>query len=252
MPPVPKLQLLYEDNHLLVVVKPAGLPTQGVSADRVSLLTLAKQYIKRKHHKPGKVYLGVVSRLDTPVSGVVVLARTSKAARRLNEQFRTHTVRKYYWALVEGCVGPSSGECADWLWHDERRRRMQVVSCGTPNALEARLAYHRLKTVAGLSLLEVELQTGRKHQIRVQLAHRGWPIVGDRQYGSRRGFSVGIALHARRLVIIHPIKGDAIEFVATVPDSWAGLGVRESAGLRHKKGASPLADAGLEGEEHIR
>jgi 23S rRNA pseudouridine1911/1915/1917 synthase len=231
---------LYQDNHLLVVVKPAGLPTQGVSADRVSLLTLAKQYIKRKHHKPGNVYLGVVSRLDTPVSGVVVLARTSKAARRLNEQFRTQTIRKTYWAFVEGYAGPPCGECVDWVWHDERRRRMQVVTRGAPNALEAHLAYRRLRTVAGLSLLEVELRTGRKHQIRVQLAHRGWPIVGDRQYGSRRGFSVGIALHARRLVIVHPVKGDTLEFVAPIPDSWAGLGMQESGGRRPKKGDSPL------------
>ena len=230
MPPASRLQVLYEDNHLLVVVKAAGLPTQGVSADRVSLLTLAKQYIKRKHRKPGNVYLGVVSRLDTPVSGVVVLARTSKAARRLNDQFRTHTVRKHYWAFVEGYADPPQGECIDWVWHDERRRRMQVVTRGTPNALEAHLTYRRLKTVAGLSLLEVELRTGRKHQIRVQLAHRGWPIVGDRQYGSRLGFSVGIALHARRLVIVHPVKGDALEFVAPVPGSWAALGVRETGG----------------------
>jgi 23S rRNA pseudouridine1911/1915/1917 synthase len=199
-------------------------------------LTLAKQYIKRRHHKPGNVYLGVVSRLDTPVSGIVVLARTSKAARRLNEQFRSRTVRKHYWAFVEGYECPPQGECIDWVWHDEGHRRMRVVTRGTPNALEAQLAFRRLKTIGDLSLLEVELRTGRKHQIRVQLAHRGWPIVGDRQYGSRLGFSAGIALHARRLLIVHPVKGDVLEFVAPVPDSWATLGVRETGDHRQDDG----------------
>jgi 23S rRNA pseudouridine1911/1915/1917 synthase len=236
MPPAARLQVLYEDNHLLVVVKPAGLPTQGVAADRPSLLSLSKRHIKQRYRKPGNVYLGVVSRLDTPVSGVVVLARTSKAARRLNEQFRAHTVTKEYWAIVEGTDIPPQGECVDWIWHDERNRRMKIVPRGAPDALEAQLGFRLLKAIGSASLLEVELRTGRKHQIRVQLAHRGWPIVGDRQYGGRRKFSDGIALHARRLVIVHPVKGDVLEFVAPVPESWAALGVRESLDLRQDDG----------------
>jgi 23S rRNA pseudouridine1911/1915/1917 synthase len=222
-----QLDVLYEDNHLLVVVKPAGIPTQGVSSDRESLLVLAREYVKRKYGKPGNVYLGVVSRLDTPVSGAIVFARTSKSARRLNEQFRARTVRKVYWALVEGNPSPSSGECVDWVIHDDRRRRMQIARPGTAEAQEARLAYRRVRTFSGISLLEVELQTGRKHQIRVQLAHRGWPIVGDTRYGSRHSFPAGIALHARRLMLVHPTQGDDLDFVAPLPSSWAGFGVRD-------------------------
>lgn len=214
------MNVLYEDNHLLVVVKPAGLSTQGVSAELPSLAKVAKDYIKRKYNKPGNAYLGVVSRLDTPVSGVVVLARTSKAARRLNEQFRGRLVGKRYWALVEGMPEPADGQCTDWLWHDERHRRMRLSKTASPHAVEARLKYRVLRVFAGTSLLEVELLTGRKHQIRVQLADHGWPIVGDQKYGSHRPFPAGIALHARDLEINHPISGAAMQFTAPPPDSW--------------------------------
>jgi 23S rRNA pseudouridine1911/1915/1917 synthase len=223
----PPLEVLYEDNHLLAVVKPAGLATMGVAPDRSSLLQRARQYVKERYQKPGNVYLGVVSRLDAPVTGVVLFARTSKAARRLAEQFRTRVVRKTYWAVVEGTVQPKTGECIDFVGRDERQRRMQVVGRAAPGAQEARLAYRRLKTDGGLSLLEVELQTGRKHQIRLQLARRGWPILGDKKYGSRGAFPAGIALHARRLAIVHPVKGAAIEFVAPLPDCWRAFPVAE-------------------------
>jgi 23S rRNA pseudouridine1911/1915/1917 synthase len=226
----PRLIILYEDNHLLVVVKPAGMPTQGVASDRESLLTLARDYVRRKYGKPGNVYLGVVSRLDTPVSGVIVLARTSKSARRLSEQFRNRSVRKVYWALVEGSPEPCAGECVDWIVHDDRHRRMEIAKPGVAEAHEARLAYRRLRTFSGISLLEVELQTGRKHQIRVQLANRGWFIAGDARYGSRRTFPEGIALHARRLTLTHPTKGHRLEFVGPVPSAWAAFGVREERG----------------------
>lgn len=224
---IPPLNVLYEDNHLLVVDKPPGIATQGASGQTDSLLVRARHYLKQKYRKPGNVYLGVVSRLDAPVSGVVVLARTSKAARRLNEQFRSRVVSKRYWALVEGEPLPATGECVDWLWHDEHRRRMAIVGRDTPSAQEARLAYRRLRTFSGISLIEVELHTGRKHQIRVQLSHRGWPIVGDRRYGSRRVFSAGIALHARNLALIHPTRGESMEFVAPVPAFWKAFGVVE-------------------------
>jgi 23S rRNA pseudouridine1911/1915/1917 synthase len=223
----PSLEVLYEDNHLLAVVKPAGLATMGVAADRPSLLQRARQYVKARYQKPGNVYLGVVSRLDAPVTGVVLFARTSKAARRLTEQFRTRVVRKTYWAIVEGTVQPKTGECIDFVGRDERLRRMQIVGPRAPGAQEARLVYRHLKTSGGLSLVEVELQTGRKHQIRLQLARRGWPILGDKKYGSRRTFPAGIALHARRLAIVHPVKGETIEFVAPLPQCWRGLGIAE-------------------------
>jgi 23S rRNA pseudouridine1911/1915/1917 synthase len=222
---LPPLNVLYEDNHLLAVVKPAGLPTMGVAADKPSLLEVARQYIKERYQKPGNVYLGVVSRLDAPVTGVVLFARTSKAAARLTEQFRTRTVEKTYWAVVEGAIQPAEADCLDWLVHDDRHRRMHVTAAGTAGSQEARLHYRRLAARAGLSLVEVDLQTGRKHQIRLQLAHRGWPVLGDYKYGSRRKFPAGIALHARRLVVAHPVKGEPLELLAPPPDAWRRLGL---------------------------
>jgi 23S rRNA pseudouridine1911/1915/1917 synthase len=216
----PDLDVLYEDNHLLVLNKPAGLPTMGLPGGEATLLTLAKDYVKQKYQKPGNVYLGVVSRLDAPVTGIVLFARTSKAAARLTEQFRTRAVQKTYWALVEHSSLPTSGSYTDWLIHDERHRRVHVAGSEQPGSKEARLAYRQIASDGRLSLLEVELETGRKHQIRVQLAHHGQPVVGDRKYGSPLKFPAGIALHARRLVIAHPVLAETMEFVAPLPKYW--------------------------------
>src|SRR6185295_18908656 len=133
------LEILYEDNHLLAVNKPAGLPTMGVANDRPSLLAEAKEYVRRKYNKPGNVYLGIVSRLDAPVTGVVLLARTSKAASRLSQQFRERDVEKCYWTIVEGPVEPGEGNLVDYLRKDERHRRMHVTGPNTPNAQRAEL-----------------------------------------------------------------------------------------------------------------
>ena len=197
----------------------------GTPPGKPTLLEQAKQYIKRRYAKPGNVYLGVVSRLDAPVTGVVLLARTSKAARRLTEQFRDRSVRKVYWAIVEGTVRPASGECVDWLIKDERHRRMHVVPSTKSGAKEARLSYRRLRRVDGCWLLEVHLETGRKHQIRLQLAHRGYAIVGDRKYGSQRKFAAGIALHARCLEVTHPVGGLPLRLEAPLPPAWSAFGV---------------------------
>jgi 23S rRNA pseudouridine1911/1915/1917 synthase len=221
----PSLEILYEDNHLLVVVKPAGLPTMGTPGGRPTLLTVAKEYVKRRYQKPGNVYLGVVSRLDAPVTGVVLLARTSKAAARLTEQFREHRVEKSYQAVVEGDLDPPEDSFVDWLGHDERHRRMHIVGPTLPGAKEARLSYKRLGSTPGGTWLEIDLETGRKHQIRLQLAHHGHPIVGDRKYGSRTPFPAGIALHARRLVITHPTTGARLEFEAPLPETWRRFGI---------------------------
>jgi 23S rRNA pseudouridine1911/1915/1917 synthase len=222
------VQVLFEDNHLLAIMKPAGLATMGVAEDEPSLLAMARRYIKQKYAKPGNVYLGVMSRLDAPVSGVVLLARTSKAAARLTEQFKSRSVQKTYWAVVEGAIEPSAAELTDWVASDERHRKMHIVPGPRPDAREARLAYRLLRPVAGGSLLEIELVTGRKHQIRLQLAHRGFPIVGDRKYGAARKFPAGVALHARRLVVTHPVKADTpIELTAPLPASWKTLGSGE-------------------------
>jgi 23S rRNA pseudouridine1911/1915/1917 synthase len=214
MPPLP---VLYEDNHLLVVNKPAGLPTQGVVEGVASVVTAAKAYLKRKYDKPGNVYLGVVSRLDSSVSGVLVLARTSKAAARLNEQFRERTARKLYWAIVVSPPDPPSGELVDWVKKDERKQRMIIVPRHSIGAQRAKLSYRTIQEQAERCLVEVQLETGRKHQIRLQLAEAGCPILGDRKYGSRRAFPGGIALHARELSIEHPTSKQSLRFEAPPP-----------------------------------
>jgi 23S rRNA pseudouridine1911/1915/1917 synthase len=231
--PKSKLNILYEDNHLLAVLKPAGIATMGVSDDKPSLLSYAKDYIKRRYNKPGNVYLGVMSRLDALVTGVVLFARTSKAAARLTEQFRTHAVEKTYWAIVEGPLEPAVGSFTDYLGKDDPHHCMRIVGPGLPGAKLANLTYRKLSDVQGRaptegwSLVEIELKTGRKHQIRLQFAHRGHPVIGDRKYGSRKSFPLGIALHARRLVVAHPVKGEPIVLEAPLPDAWYSWGVSE-------------------------
>lgn len=222
------LEILYEDNHLLAINKPVDLVTMGVTADRPSLLALAKDYVKHRYQKPGNVYLGAMSRLDAPVSGVVLFARTSKAAARLTEQFKTRAVEKTYWAIVAGEVHPAAGECHDWMIKDERHRRMHLARPKTPGAQEARLTYRRLQIFRFGSLMEITLETGRKHQIRLQLSERGFPVLGDRKYGSNSPFAAGIALHSRRLVFQHPTQNTQIELVARLPPVWKKLGVMES------------------------
>lgn len=219
------LDILYEDNHLLAVNKPAGLATMGLPEGQATLLTVAKQYIKEKYEKAGNVYLGIMSRLDAPVTGVVLIARTSKAAARLTEQFRTHTVEKTYWAVVEGRPRAVEATLVDYVADVERYRKMQVVAADTTGAQEARLSYRRLGPAGIDTLVEVLLETGRKHQIRLQFASRGHPVVGDRKYGSSRRFPAGIALHARRLVVRHPVRDEALTFIAPLPPSWRSLGV---------------------------
>ena len=219
--PMPEdLQILYEDNHLLVVNKPADLATMGVSDNEPSLWRRACAYLKAKYAKPGNVYLGVVSRVDATVTGAVVFARTSKAAARLSEQFREAAVGKIYWALVERPPDPPRGACTDWLLKDEPRRRMMLVAPTVPGAQEARLTYRTLEQLGTATLVEVRLETGRKHQIRVQLAARGWHVLGDEKYGARTRFPRGIALHARRLVIDHPVRHEPLEIVAPLPAYW--------------------------------
>ena len=221
------LNVIYEDNHLLAVDKPAGLATMGTPPGKPTLLALAKLYVKHRYNKPGSVYLGMVSRLDAPVTGVVLLARTSKAARRLTQQFRARTVGKTYWTIVEGLVRSASGKCVNWLVKDERHRRMHVVAKTVAGSQEARLAYRRLATLDGLTLLEVQLETGRKHQIRLQLSHLGHPVLGDRKYGARMKFPSGIALHARTLTLTHPVGGEPLKLESPLPPPWAEFGVAD-------------------------
>ncbi|MCA9177831.1 MAG: RNA pseudouridine synthase [Planctomycetales bacterium] len=216
----PSFGVLYEDNHLLIVDKPAELPTMGVTAGTPSLIEEAKEYVRRKYDKPGNVYLGIVSRLDAPVTGVVVIARTSKAAKRLTEQFRDKRVEKRYLALVSPPPAAPRGNCVDWLRKDERHRKVFVTRAGADGAREAKLSYRTLHAARERALLEVLLETGRKHQIRVQLSALGCPVVGDHKYGSTLSFPLGIALHSHRLKLEHPVRREPLVVTAPLPASW--------------------------------
>jgi 23S rRNA pseudouridine1911/1915/1917 synthase len=217
----PTLEVLYEDNHLLVVNKPTGLATQGVAEGTPSVLTRVKAYLKRKYSKPGNVYLGIVSRLDSTVSGALILARTSKAADRLTKQFQTGEVKKIYWALVENSPELPEGELSDWVLKDDNARCMKAVPPRTRGAQHARLKYRTLEKEKLGMLVEVELLTGRKHQIRLQLSEIGCSILGDRKYGNRKPFAdQAIALHCVRLELNHPTTQKRLTFVCPPPPSW--------------------------------
>lgn len=231
------LDVLYEDNHLLAVNKPAMLATMGVDAATPSLLSVAKEWLRRKYDKPGNVYLGIVSRLDGPVTGVVVIAKTSKAAARLSEAFRTRAVRKVYLAAVEGEPPAPRGTLEHFLRKDERHRKVHTTHEGHPEAQAARLAYRVIARAGNASLVEVEPETGRKHQIRVQLSKAGCPIIGDRKYGAGQEFPRGIALHALRLELEHPVRREPLWLEAPLPRAW-----------RESRIASKLLDAAPAGE----
>lgn len=222
--PEPPFPVLYLDNHLLVVHKPAGLLVQADTTGDPDLLTLGKAFLKAEFDKPGSVFLGLVHRLDRPVSGVVVLARTSKAASRLSDQFRRRAPDKRYLALVEGRL-EGEGTREDWLAKIDRRVR--IVKQGHPQGKRAELKWRTLATerrrVIEVSLVEVELVTGRAHQIRVQLAALGHPILGDLRYGAEREFDGrNLALHSYRLEIEHPTKREPMLFSALPPPTWNG------------------------------
>jgi 23S rRNA pseudouridine1911/1915/1917 synthase len=219
----PKLTILYEDNHLLVVDKPAPLPTMGASEGEDSLVNMAKDYLRVKYNKPGNVFLGVVSRLDSFVTGVVVLARTSKAASRLSEQFRSRSVEKTYWAIVADPLPGLAATLEHQVYKNESRHRMQAADmtiAAPADAKMARLSYRTLGTNGERTLIEVKLDTGRKHQIRVQLEAIGCPIVGDRKYGSEVTFKQGVALHSQQLAIDHPTSKERMTFQAPPPKWW--------------------------------
>ena len=217
-------EILFEDNHLLVINKRAGVVTQGAAAGDPSLFELAKDYIRKKYNKPGNVYLGIVSRLDAKTSGVIVVARTSKAAARLNEQFRQRTTKKNYLAIVGSDRGnpiAAEGRLEDWMVKDESAMRMRCVGESHRDAKIAKLSWQVIGRFQNQSLLNVVLETGRKHQIRCQLASSGFPILGDSKYGSHKGFAgLGIALHSQSLEFQHPTKKNMIRFEVEAPKCW--------------------------------
>jgi 23S rRNA pseudouridine1911/1915/1917 synthase len=218
----PTIEILYEDNHCLAVFKPSGVLSTHYEGREETLDRAVKAYLKEKYHKPGNVFVGIVHRLDKPVSGVLLFARTSKAASRLAQQFREGTVEKNYWAIVEGEMSQTAGTLEDWLYKDKNRGRVELVEPGDEGARQALLHYHRRAVHDGLTWLEVRPQTGRTHQLRVQLAHHGHPIYGDAKYGAVRTFGRAIGLHARALTFLHPIRYEPITLTAEVPRVWRG------------------------------
>ena len=220
------MQVIYEDNHIIVVNKEPGEIVQGDKTGDTPLSETVKQWIKETHAKPGNVFLGVVHRLDRPVGGLVVFAKTSKALTRLNEMFRNGDVHKTYWALSRNLPPQESDTLTHYITTVERNNRSYASDKPKPGAKEARLSYRLLARGERFNLLEINLMTGRKHQIRVQMSAIGCPIRGDLKYGDRRSNPDGsISLIARHISFIHPVSGKEIDLTAPVPDErlWREL-----------------------------
>ncbi len=211
---VPDIEIIYEDNHLLAVSKPKGLLSQEDYTGNPDLLTICKEYLKREYNKPGNVFLGLLHRLDRPVSGVMLLAKTSKAASRISEQIRQRRLKKTYLAVVEG-EAPENGLLTHYLKKQKDTNITRVVSRQSKRAKLAELMFDRINHKDGLSLLKITLITGRPHQIRVQLAHEGLPIRGDKKYGT--GKHQEIALHACELIVEHPTLKKELKFQSNPP-----------------------------------
>lgn len=217
------LKVIYEDNHIIVVEKKPNIPSQGDKTNDIDMLTIVKQYIKEKYNKPGEVYLGLIHRLDRPVGGVMVFAKTSKAAARLSEQVRNKIFKKKYLTIVDGKMEKEKDSLEDYLLKNEKNNLSKVVNEKTKNAKQAKLDYEVLtyNDEINLSVLKINLHTGRHHQIRVQLSSRGHSIYGDQKYGIR-GRGKQIALWAYSLTILHPISKEEMSFVS-IPEqigSW--------------------------------
>lgn len=211
-------RILYEDNHLFVINKNSGELVQGDKTGDVPLIENIKQFIKVRDKKPGNVYLGLIHRLDRPTSGVLIFAKTSKALSRMNEMFKTRDVEKLYWAIVEGKVEQKFERLEHYLRKNQKKNLVTVFTHPTKDAKKAILEYKVLGELDNYTLLEVDLYTGRSHQIRSQLSFIGNPIKGDLKYGSKRSNRDGsISLHARKISFIHPVSKETIEIIAQPP-----------------------------------
>lgn len=221
------MTVLYEDNHIIAVNKTCNEIVQGDKTGDTPLSEIVKAYIKEKYNKPGEVFLGVTHRLDRPTSGVVLFARTSKALTRLNEMFKSHEqIQKTYWAIVQNAPKQPQAKLENWLIRNEKQNKSYIAS---PNAKDAKLAvltYSTIATSEHYTLLEIQLETGRHHQIRCQLAAIGCPIKGDLKYGAKRSTpDGGISLHARKIAFIHPVSKQEICITAPVPNDklWRAI-----------------------------
>ena len=214
------MEVLYEDNHIIAVNKTCNEIVQGDKTGDTPLSETVKAYIKDKYNKPGEVFLGVTHRLDRPTSGVVLFARTSKALTRLNEMFKSHEqIKKTYWAIVQGGPKVPEARLENWLVRNEAQNKSYIAKQGAKEAKQAILSYKTLVKGEHYTLLEVNLETGRHHQIRCQLAAIGCPIKGDLKYGAKRSNpDGGICLHARKIEFIHPVKKENICITASVPN----------------------------------
>lgn len=212
------LDVLYEDNHLIIINKQVGDIAQGDKTGDAPLGDLVKEYIKKKYNKPGNVYLGVVHRLDRPTSGIIVFARTSKALERLNKMLREKQIKKTYWAVVKNVPTPNEDTLVNYLKKNPKNNKSTVFNKETEGSKKAVLHYKLIKKLHNYFLLEIDLETGRHHQIRAQLAVIGSPIKGDLKYGfSRSNKNGGIHLHARKIVFIHPVTKERISIEAPPP-----------------------------------
>lgn len=221
------MTVLYEDNHIIVVNKNSGEIVQGDKTGDVPLSDIVKNWIKEKYNKPGNVFLGVVHRLDRPVQGVVVFAKTSKALARLNDMFRTADVHKTYWAITKNRPEEPEGTLTHWLVRNEKQNKSYAYDTEKPNAKKAVLHYKLLAESDNYNLMEINLMTGRHHQIRCQMAHIGCPIKGDLKYGAKRSNIDGsISLLARKIEFVHPVSKEQITVVAPLPDDtlWHSFG----------------------------
>ena len=221
------MTVLYEDNHIIAVNKTCNEIVQGDKTGDTPLSEIVKAYIKDKYNKPGEVFLGVTHRLDRPTSGVVLFARTSKALTRLNEMFKSHEkIQKTYWAIVQNAPKQPQAKLENWLVRNEKQNKSYVAKPGTKDAKLAVLSYSTIATSDNYTLLEIQLETGRHHQIRCQLAAIGCPIKGDLKYGAKRSNpDGGISLHARKIAFIHPVSKQEICITAPVPNDklWRAI-----------------------------
>lgn len=214
-----KLTVLYEDNQIIVVIKPQNVPTQSDDSKDVDMLSMVKAYVKEKYNKEGEAFIGLVHRLDRPTGGVMVFARNSKSAKRLTEQFQAHTTEKIYYAVTNGVVKYKKDTLINYLEKNEKENIVKVVPMGVSGAKKAELVYEELENNGKESLLKIQILTGRSHQIRVQMANIGFPLYGDGKYGKDKNKATkNLGLWAGKLSFIHPVTKEKMVFIA-MPDT---------------------------------